>query len=150
MRDTYKGAGEALVWQGPAAVAADEAVIFLFLNDLAAMEGGDIQDDLHHAMVPRLETVQWLEQQARESHGAYLKLWVGVAGLLDSPWFSRMWIIQEAVMAETVQVVRGSTATSWDDVFSAGKFIHEYMATTATTLHSPVPDGGLSTERQSG
>ena len=147
MRNIYKGAGEVLVWLGPAAVVAGETVIFSFLHDLAAIERGDIQDDLRHAMVPRPETVQWLEQQARESYGAYLKLWVGVADLLDSPWFSRMWIIQEAVMGKAVTVVRGSTATSWDDVFFfAGKFIHKYMATIATTLRSPTLDGGLAEE----
>jgi hypothetical protein len=71
--------------------------------------------------------MQWVESEA--TNDAYVRRWLDVAYLLDSPWFSRMWIIQEVVMGKTVTVVCGRYAVLWDEViYLASKFIEKYLS----------------------
>lgn len=44
----------------------------------------------------------------------FLLIWRKFALLLDRPWFSRMWIVQEASNAKEVIVLVGSYAIDWD------------------------------------
>ncbi|KAK4228100.1 heterokaryon incompatibility protein-domain-containing protein [Podospora fimiseda] len=143
MRDIYKNASEVFVWLGPQLPAGDVDVteILFFMRELATQAQQEAQKYNHKecldSWLPRIETVLWLVQRVGrpESYGAHAKLWMGVADLLDSPWFSRMWVVQEVAMGKMVTVIRGGTATSWDDVFlSVGKFIRAYETSISWIL----------------
>jgi hypothetical protein len=108
MRDIYKAAEQVLVWLGPGD-GRHERSAFSFLCDLASRECNDVSEDPRHVMAARPETKRWIELQTMSE--ANLQRWLDVADLLASPWFSRMWIIQEVVMGKTVIVARGRSVT---------------------------------------
>jgi hypothetical protein len=124
MRNIYKEAEEVWAWLGPGDPIKAQAA-FSLLCDLSSHEMEAITEDLHHAKIPRAETEKWVESEA--TNDLYVGRWLDVANLLDSPWFSRMWIIQEVVMGKTVTVFCGSNAVMWDDIYLAGKFIEKYL-----------------------
>jgi hypothetical protein len=126
MRDIYKEAEDVWAWLGPGDAIKAQAA-FHFLRDLASREWKDITEDLHHAQIARAETMQWVVSEA--TNDAYVRRWLDVAYLLDSLWFSRMWIIQEVVVGKTVTVVCGCYAVLWDEViYLASKFIEKYWS----------------------
>lgn len=53
-----------------------------------------------------------------------------VGGLLRSPWFSRLWVIQELALARKAVVIRGEISLSWDKLSKAVE------ALEAATAHS--------------
>lgn len=46
-------------------------------------------------------------------------LWAGLCEMLASPWFGRVWIIQEIAAARKVKVIYGSYALDWEVVMTA-------------------------------
>lgn len=52
-------------------------------------------------------------------------LWVSVKAFFDSTWFRRVWIIQEAVVSPTVNVVCGGWTARWDYLQQALDIIRE-------------------------
>ncbi|KAH0545111.1 hypothetical protein FGG08_000723 [Glutinoglossum americanum] len=124
IRNVYKEAEIVWAWLG-AGNPTQVRSAFYFLHNLASRELKNITEDLRHAKIPRAETMQLVESEA--TNDTYVRRWLDVAYLLDSLWFSRMWVIQEVVMGQKVYVVCGHLGVSWDEVISlACGFILKY------------------------
>ncbi|KAJ8127685.1 hypothetical protein O1611_g5951 [Lasiodiplodia mahajangana] len=128
MRDIYKTAQIVWAWLGPGNGSIEELndeATWSFLSDLAERELSNISEDTNNATIPHPETREWIQSMAFDDAG--LQRWLEMGDILSSPWFSRMWIIQEVVMGKTVHVFWGGHGVSWDLIYFASKFIEKYL-----------------------
>ncbi|OMP89279.1 hypothetical protein BK809_0006000 [Diplodia seriata] len=47
--------------------------------------------------------------------------------IFDQPWFHRIWVIQEVVMARRVKVLCGSTTLTWENLLEAAELVDTYL-----------------------
>lgn len=102
MKDIYKNAIHVVIWLGQeTAEDADAFTLLSRFEKLFAKKGlvavGGVENFLYG-----------LELPAEES-----KEWTALVRLFQRPWFQRIWVLQEAVMARTMTVVCGSHLVGW-------------------------------------
>lgn len=56
--------------------------------------------------------------------------WIALGRLYRSPWFCRLWCLQEAVLAPSAQVMLGEHSTPWKDIGFAATWIGDVPAQT--------------------
>ncbi|KAH7079336.1 heterokaryon incompatibility protein-domain-containing protein [Paraphoma chrysanthemicola] len=138
MRDIYKEAEGVWGWLGPGD-APESRGAFTLLRDLAHREYTNVTVDSQRYDILRSETIDWV--RSRPITDVYLKHWIEIAKIFESPWFSRMWVIQEVVLGKVVTAVYGSDVVSFDDVLYYGaQFIIKHLpevhrSTSGTTSH---------------
>ena len=144
MRDIYAGAAMVYAWLGPGHNSTQTRKAFVLMSELAEREMSDGKIDSVYFINSRRETRDWVAE--RLSTTQEVEAWLAMADVLDSPWFCRMWIIQEIVMAKDILVVCGDVAASWDEVvYLAGKFLEKY---TGTFILKEVGDTSVSALRK--
>jgi len=67
---------------------------------------------------------------------------LGLITLLQCDWFSRVWTIQESIMARHAVVQRGGTTFAWEEISRASQAFHKHLSCCQLYLqnHSPVMD----------
>lgn len=99
MRDIYHNAVRVLVWLGP----LDDAHLGIkFLRDLRWMI------NMHNISVEELHEKFKAENRNQQR--------LAVIKLLDHPWFNRVWIIQEAAVANDVHILVGGHYLDWSEL----------------------------------
>src|SRR3954462_10751940 len=99
---------------------------FTFLRRLETRELSDLEKNVHHGQITKPESLEWLSSELMDND--CLQHWLDLASFLDSPWFSRMWIIQEVALGSKVYVRRGNHEMEWDYTMClAGSFIGKYL-----------------------
>jgi hypothetical protein len=131
MRDIYKEAEHVCVWLGPGD-GIKGGMAFSFLCSLAGREWSDFSKNIYCGQIARPETLQWTVSEMVDD--TCLQQWLNVAAVLDSPWFSRMWIIQEVVLGKKVLVRRGNYETAWEYIYLAGRFMEKYLVSAVCDL----------------
>lgn len=113
MRRVYASASQAVIWLGDEIKTDSEAFSFInaFEKALKSKLGFDWDN-------PRLF---W---RFHDVNYNTLKKSLGV--LLQRPWFGRVWIIQEVVMASNVRVFCGSQTCSWESISKMVRFIRQH------------------------
>lgn len=56
--------------------------------------------------------------------------WIALGRLYRSPWFCRLWCLQEAVLAPSAQIMLGEHSTPWKDIGFAATWIDDMPAQT--------------------
>ena len=105
MGSIYSRAKSTVIWLGEAAHDTHMAVNFMhgLCDALAAHEDLDTRDRFVYAgLETHIEPSQFLVP-ARESAD-----WSALATLYESPWFRRLWVVQEAVLNDRAQVQCGN------------------------------------------
>ena len=100
---------------------SSSAIVTLMQIRAKDLYGIDSQDWPEH--LPRIPS-SWNERlmPSREE-----ETWTAIGEFFDRPWFRRVWIIQEAVAAQTLQVVCGKWVINWNDLLGATEAIdHEF------------------------
>ncbi|KAI1749509.1 hypothetical protein F4782DRAFT_513417 [Xylaria castorea] len=76
------------------------------------------------------------------------KLVVAIVGFLNRPWFSRVWIQQEASLCENVRVICGPDTVHWDNLFALAwimcpkytetwpDYVHEQLSRTINNIQA--------------
>ena len=107
MADIYRNADRVVIWIGPAA------------------EDSPLAIETMHSLGSRIETnSRSLEVEIKSDDDAHLanpgltlpyddKTWSSVYSLLCRPWFKRLWIWQEVILAETAELQCGSKTLDW-------------------------------------
>jgi len=72
-------------------------------------------------LAPKMSPIEWQEEDFPASGSEELK---AVAAICDLPWFRRIWIIQELLLAREVQVVCGKGRLNWDYFYGAAWNCH--------------------------
>jgi hypothetical protein len=114
MQYIYHTATDVIAWIGEDNGAPDRRAI-TFMKDLGAKSKSSIQiepKNLSSGVRPPRptspldeETVDWLESVS--PFGLVDSVWLDFTTLIDRPWFSRIWIVQEAVLGKKVKVQCG-------------------------------------------
>lgn len=122
MGHIYTAAGQVLVWLGP----EDDSTILAFelMQRLIALEPG-----ARAALNPDGVSV------SNKEPSLVLCKWKALSHFFARTWFSRTWIIQEAVLARSCTVLCGSHTISWKTLVT----LSDFLATSnwATFLNNP-------------
>jgi hypothetical protein len=101
MRDIYSNAESTRVWLGPRSEDSDFAIGFT--EELFSI--------LSIFQIRETNLVAY-DYATKYPEGA--PEWVALAHLLERPWFTRTWVIQEVALATHAEIVCGDTTLSWD------------------------------------
>lgn len=105
MRDIYAKARQVIVWLGDDDESDEEA--FDFLNWLATSFNQNKEDQFGRRR-------QWLQIHRENT----LQIEHTIA-LLQRPWFTRTWVVQEVASAQKAILVNGHKTISWEDFWTA-------------------------------
>ena len=113
MRDIYVSARKVLLWLGP------------------STKGTDLAMD---SIVPLDESIGVLPQSqfARDSISSRLPgqddpFWPGLVELYARPWYDRLWVLQEAILAKDIEVLCGTRSMHWAVFASFATKMYELM-----------------------
>ena len=102
MKEIYKKAMHIVIWLGKE--TAEDADAFSLLSrfeklfkEKGMVDVGYAENALYGLGLPRLDSPEW----------------TALVRLFQRPWFQRIWVLQEAVMARTMTVVCGSHFVGW-------------------------------------
>ena len=115
MGDYFRYAESVLIWLGPST----------YLSNLAF--------DHLHTLIDGFRRYSYKAQQLAEDHilesaGLPLEgqpLWHGIGDLISRRWFSRLWVVQEAVVARSAVVICGNRTAPLRDVLEMGFALSE-------------------------
>jgi hypothetical protein len=100
MRDIYRRASRVIVWLDE---GEDSHLAFSLISELL--------------FITKAETM--MEIIARYKDEAPSPRWLALNKLVRSPWFDRVWVIQEMVFASKIQVIYGDRKLGWRDLVAA-------------------------------
>lgn len=122
MRDIYRRAGRVIIWLGPESKSGPGEVALDLVPHLAAAckEPTPVVEQLHQSADIR-QLIQ-LGSQVLNSHGIQddgSTAYTAFFELLERPWFTRTWIVQEAAMASNALLLCGTKSVPWIDFLDA-------------------------------
>jgi hypothetical protein len=116
MLQIYKAADEVLIHLGPLSVS-DKVV--RFVKDIAPR---CLRDGLSTAKFPT-----GLSQED-------VKCWLAFRAARSTPWFSRVWIVQEMSVNPRTSLLLGNERVPWDDFLAADKLTNDQFFTSSVPL----------------
>ncbi|KAE9365154.1 HET-domain-containing protein [Stipitochalara longipes BDJ] len=106
MKEIYKKAIHVVIWLGKE--TAEDADAFTLLSrfdhlfkEKGLIDVGNVENFLYGLELPAEESQEW----------------TALVKLFQRPWFQRIWVLQEAVMAREMTVVCGSHLVRWDLIY---------------------------------
>lgn len=112
MQDLFKMATEVCAWIGEEADGSGDA-----MKSLRRMAAQQTHPDSVTATLPDESAV-----------------WDSINKFFGRPWFQRVWIVQELVVASQVEIICGDDAATWDDVYAAAKICSEKAQTSTANV----------------
>ena len=113
MRDVYVSAHKVLLWLGP------------------STKGSDLAMD---SIVPLDESIGMLPQSRFAHDGIRSRLpgqddpfWPALVDLYTRPWYDRLWVLQEAILAKDVEVLCGNRSMHWAPFASFASKMYELV-----------------------
>jgi hypothetical protein len=132
MADIYSLATATDIWLGPE--MDDSALAIEFLLDLK-----EILPSISE--VQRPDSVPLAIEVERKTAEVGGRKWAAVSKLLDRPWFSRVWVIQEAALSTgVVQFVCGNHGIPWQHFAEVLEHLHRLQS---QTMICSIPPGGI-------
>ncbi|KAI0470393.1 heterokaryon incompatibility protein-domain-containing protein [Xylariaceae sp. FL0804] len=114
MADIYRHASRVVVWLGPHdsdSALAVSTLRYLGRQTLVTMDNWNF-------CAPGSEQPYWCEADCQLPYST--QVWKAISNLLARPWFTRVWIIQEILLANKHAVIQcGNDETSWLDLRTA-------------------------------
>lgn len=112
MHDIYQTAKNVIVWLGEGSGDIEQAVQAIpDIEEALANAGGGImllsKANFAHWGLPELDS----------------PIWAALYKILSSPWFERLWTLQEVVLAQRIEILYGKTFIDWDLLCSFTKAI---------------------------
>lgn len=133
----YTHATNTVIWLGDEG-DGDPRLAFDLLQQIRSrlqlFEGSVQPDDLERLHLPPL-------------HKPVAPAWLEVVGLFQRDWFSRLWVIQEAVLSANLYIKCGRAVASWEDLAVWCETIRDSgIAALLDALHlTPEPRSGILT-----
>jgi hypothetical protein len=104
MRDIYRGAEKVLIWLGEEKNDSDLAINFI----------GTVVDVIQALPPGTLLTSINITDYGLPPYDPYPdRRWSALGNLLRRPWFQRVWVVQECVMAKDAVVLCGGRELQW-------------------------------------
>ncbi|RFU29625.1 hypothetical protein B7463_g6715, partial [Scytalidium lignicola] len=143
MARIYRDAKDVCVWLGEWSERINLA--FLLIRDIA--HGHVINKEILMA-VGTLgrdgKAKSDFEAQWSEERQGSVQAWGGLAELLNRPWFTRAWIIQEIALGQEVTVTCGNGMIKWDEMDAAADSILNSQSMQERLL-SATPESDVAT-----
>ncbi|KAI4282890.1 MAG: hypothetical protein L6R38_002584 [Xanthoria sp. 2 TBL-2021] len=125
MRDIYRRARMVIIWLGPESISGPGELALDLVPHLAAAskEPTPVVEQLHQSA--DIRQLMQLGSQVLKSHGmphhgnTGYTVYRAFFDLLERPWFTRTWIVQEAVMASKAVLLCGTKSVPWIDFLDA-------------------------------
>ncbi len=134
MHHIYATATDVIAWIGKDNGAPDRRAI-AFARELGARGRSYLNAGHGGSDVPLdEETFAWFESIT--PFGLVDSIWLDFTALLERPWFSRIWIVQEVVMGKQVTVQCGPHQFEWTELFYCAIFV-EAHASLLESLAAP-------------
>ncbi|KAI9692206.1 MAG: hypothetical protein M1822_006436 [Bathelium mastoideum] len=113
MHRIYSSAYQVWVWLGPDPENSTEAIDMLpRIVQVAKEEGGNPMNAVRQHPTPESKGLPSLSSP----------VWQGVYRLIYNPWFFRLWIVQEASLANGIRALYGSNEVDWEILREAVAF----------------------------
>ncbi|KAF2970825.1 hypothetical protein GQX73_g2789 [Xylaria multiplex] len=113
MPEIFKSAGRVCVWLGEEAENSDKAI--KCLREIGARPG-----------------------QPPDSAFASEEDWDSINRFFGRPWFRRVWIVQELVLAQKVTMLCGKQKAQWSEVYNAAKICSERAKRSTAAIMKPI------------
>ncbi|KAL8994655.1 MAG: hypothetical protein Q9169_005435 [Polycauliona sp. 2 TL-2023] len=110
MADIYRQAERVRIWLGPE--SQDSALAIEALSSLASQIEVDWHLNTFRPSNTSTDDEVRPDWQADTSFSE--DTWISIAGLLGRPWFRRLWVWQEALLAKTAEMQCGLEIISWN------------------------------------
>jgi hypothetical protein len=125
MRQIYENAERGVIWLGELGVLEELGVNLI--RQLRALSKTQRSPNIEY------DGSKWAAEGLPSSLEAP---WRGLQSILNSPWFSRKWIIQEVATPKAVTVLIGSQTVDWDDLAISMRFLMEsQFSNTKMLIH---------------
>ncbi|PVH69947.1 HET-domain-containing protein [Cadophora sp. DSE1049] len=114
MGSIYSLARRTIVWLGEEADHSTHALSTLehFANQVEFLTGG------RTGAAPGADEIKWWRQDSQLPYGE--NTWSSLAALFRRPWFSRVWVLQEALLGSQLSIVQcGKTSLLWNAIRKA-------------------------------
>ncbi|KXX75522.1 Heterokaryon incompatibility protein 6, OR allele [Madurella mycetomatis] len=124
MCDIYRKATEVVVWLGVETKTSPAAFSFLY----------HLQSRCRRLTGPAPGPPAWIIQINKHhvkelvTDSAHLAGWEALADLMDRPWWSRAWVLQEVVVGSRVKMQCGIRSFPWELFAMAGTVIFRYRS----------------------
>jgi hypothetical protein len=114
MKDIYKKAMHVVIWLGKDTAEDTDAFTLLgrfekLFAEKGLVDVGSVENLLNGLALPVEES----------------KEWAALVRLFQRPWFQRIWVLQEAVMARTMTVVCGSNLVGWNLIYQVAMSVQK-------------------------
>ncbi|KAI1299571.1 hypothetical protein F5Y03DRAFT_365783 [Xylaria venustula] len=120
MHHIYRGAGTTWIWMGRPDAHSSVALKYAATLD-AKKSVGEFSACEYGAILSRfVEKSYFFDASftASVDTNQMRNLAVAIVDFLNRPWFSRVWIQQEASLSQTLRVICGPDAVEWDNIFA--------------------------------
>ena len=113
MRDVYVSAHKVLVWLGPSTKDSD-----LAMDTIAPLE--EAIGVLPQSRFAQDDILSRLPDQDDP-------FWPALMDLYKRPWYDRLWVLQEAILAKDIEVLCGNRSTTWAAFASLATKLYEFF-----------------------
>ena len=126
MKDIYKKAMDVVVWLGKETAEDADAFNLLSRFEKVFKAKGMVPVDVVENLNPELSALESEE-------------WTGLVRLFQKPWFQRIWVLQEAVMARKITFVCGCRLVGWQLIYQVALSVQSsgMLGTYRVDPHAP-------------
>jgi len=125
MRAIYQKARKVVVWLGESSMTSSMG--FSLLRDIVLAASSETGSNLQKLMKSEELTLKGLPERSSAR-------WRALGAIFWREWFTRIWIIQEVSVAQSVVVVCGTDECSWSDMSTAAKYILDHSLDAVTDV----------------
>ena len=112
MHKVYRKATQTLIWLGQGSENSTLGIQFALWLHKQSLETAEKRNSRRYRL-----------NKAWECYGIFLRQWTAFFELLERPWFSRAWIVQEAVLSPNPWVLCGDNVISFSALVRALLFV---------------------------
>ena len=91
-----------IVWLGDTSHDSDKVMDEIFMESII------------NGLEPRGARLAWSELPAIGLPASSEKVWLAIGNLLTRSWFGRLWTVQEVVLGQEIDVLRGRSSVAWE------------------------------------
>lgn len=123
MQHIFRQATDVIAWIGEDNGHRDQRAVD-FVRNLSARAEGLVAQKKDSGQTIDAETAAWIGSITPWDFAG--SVWMDFISLVERPWFSRIWIIQEIIMARKITVWCGRHQLNWMEFFHCSRFVLEH------------------------